>query len=684
MPVFSKIVYNRTQREALARGDVEKDMYIARDCGDASRGTKEYSMILKNDIFAFADYLSSNNKYVYELLTENSPLKMFFDLEIEKPDFSKSEMEELLMTFAVVIMRFVKLFYDVALTAHDFIILDSCRENKLSYHVICNKVYFSNMEEQSFFMKFLKHIFTQVNEGIHQTFLSDEEHEDIKSLCWKNAKEKTLFIFDYGVYTKNRVFRCIGQSKKGKENYILCLLEAQTNLFNASDTLVKLYGNTENKFLLSHAVLQNNENYIDPEAKPAKIVKTIVPKQGKLQLQPTKSGNISTIDFATLACIVENFSPERAKTYSAWLICVFAINESAKHLEETERHELLHRFSALSFGSREEYDNSSEKAENNETFANLKFREDGPKIGSLLNFLKEDNFSIFEQVSQIFLEKRISTLQLIYNSWKAEFEKNHCKIVDGAIYVHQIFDENGSFMRNTFLKSSTLVEAYRHLTWYIGKTGARHKYIHEWMDDPEIRCYEYMQMYPNPEKCPKNVFNLWQPFEYSKEIPGFEPQNESLDFFLNHLKILCNHSEESYDYVIRWIATCFQKPELKLTHLVFLSNEGVGKNLFFEILGRIMGLTRIFESTNPSRDVWGNFNSKMATAYIVNLSEVSAKDFVGGMGQFKALITDTRLTINDKGISAFTIDSPCKFITFTNNEKLFNMKPLGNMIIYPA
>ena len=80
------------------------------------------------------------------------------------------------------------------------------------------------------------------------------------------------------------------------------------------------------------------------------------------------------------------------------------------------------------------------------------------------------------------------------------------------------------------------------------------------------------------------------------------------------------------------------------------------------------------ETSTPSRDVWGNFNSQMKNAFLVNLSELSSKETKGCEDQFKALITDSAMTINEKGVAQYTITSHHKFITTTNNDNPTKIK----------
>jgi hypothetical protein len=86
--------------------------------------------------------------------------------------------------------------------------------------------------------------------------------------------------------------------------------------------------------------------------------------------------------------------------------------------------------------------------------------------------------------------------------------------------------------------------------------------------------------------------------------------------------------------------------------------------LFLALFGR----NNFYQTSNPSRDVWGNFNSQMINAFFVNLNELSKKDTVESQGKIKGLITDTSLTINAKGKDQFEMNSYHRFIITTNKE----------------
>jgi hypothetical protein len=156
------------------------------------------------------------------------------------------------------------------------------------------------------------------------------------------------------------------------------------------------------------------------------------------------------------------------------------------------------------------------------------------------------------------------------------------------------------------------------------------------------------------------------PFEAEK-IKTFTPNKEALDMILNHIKILCNNEEPVYDYFVKWIAQMIQYPEVKSIMPTLISKEGAGKGTLIELLRRMFGAKKVFETTSPSRDVWGSFNGIMVNAFLVNLDELSQKETIESEGRVKGLITNPAMTVNNKGVNQFTISSYHRFIATTNS-----------------
>ena len=256
-----------------------------------------------------------------------------------------------------------------------------------------------------------------------------------------------------------------------------------------------------------------------------------------------------------------------------------------------------------------------------------------------------------------------------------EFEKTHLKIINKSLFVKH---DNNNII---FLTQAQLKMSYSHLSYdepiYNDKgifTGYNTlPFITKWIGfTHNIRRKDDVDIYPNSTDCPENIFNLWRPFAMELLTDSYTHKQTELNFILHHIKILCNHDENVYDYFIKWIAQMIQYPHIKTIMPTFISGEGSGKGTLFKLFEKMLGYEKVFETTNPSRDVWGDFNGMMCNCFLVNLNELSKKDTMEAEGKIKGLITDNTLAINQKGIPQYKIKSYHRFITTTNKEEPIN------------
>lgn len=258
-----------------------------------------------------------------------------------------------------------------------------------------------------------------------------------------------------------------------------------------------------------------------------------------------------------------------------------------------------------------------------------------------------------------------------YDKVKEEFEKTHAKIVSKAIYIEEKGNDEINIMTRSKLK-----DAYEHMKYvdYSGEKPKTKAFISVWLQDENIHKYEDMGVYPPPMTTPKTIYNLWKPFAVSKYTGDYEKDEIGLQKFLNHIKILCGNEEKVAEYIVQWFAQMFQFPAVKTIAPTFISEEGAGKGTLLELLGYLMGGKKIIESTKPSRDVWGNFNSAMSNSFFINLNEMCKKEAQEAEGQIKGLITDANLMINKKNQDTYEIQSFHRFLITSNNEDPINTK----------
>lgn len=132
-------------------------------------------------------YLSLENKHCYEVLLENRPTRLFFDIEYVC-DSLEAEVSFLLQTCLCVEPN------------QTFIVLSSCSETKQSYHVI-SSLWFKNVYHVGAWVRRLQ---------LGLSYSSDP------------LAPRLLKALDVGVYTKNRMFRIQGSSKLGSDRVLYC------------------------------------------------------------------------------------------------------------------------------------------------------------------------------------------------------------------------------------------------------------------------------------------------------------------------------------------------------------------------------------------------------------------------------------------------------------------------------
>ena len=279
-------------------------------------------------------------------------------------------------------------------------------------------------------------------------------------------------------------------------------------------------------------------------------------------------------------------------------------------------------------------------------------------ITKTIPIMKTIKFKVKELTTTIEMPSSYSIkLREDYAKVKAKFELTNCK-VDCVFYCNA-----SQYSRSEFLTK------YDNLYFY--ENNKPKKFITFWLVDEKLRYYDNVGMYPNSNKiiCPSTTYNLWVDWNINTVVidPNEVVDDLGLEFFINHIKLLCNFDETLTAFVIRWLAQFLQYTHIKTIELIFISSEGAGKGLFLEFLRTIMGSKKVFESTDPQRDIFGQFNTLLKDSVLVIFNEANRSNFFNQNDKKKALITDEVLTINDKGKSSYQIHSNHRFITFTNN-----------------
>lgn len=266
-----------------------------------------------------------------------------------------------------------------------------------------------------------------------------------------------------------------------------------------------------------------------------------------------------------------------------------------------------------------------------------------------------------------------------YEIWRDEFNLSHFKVINKSFFVKCIKNEDGFIEEFKIFSKTDIITSYEHITYidYDGLTPVTKCCIKTWINDKKQTRYEDIKIVPPPLVCPKNIFNLWTPFyvEYLNENYTWDLDSnmkdlmEKRDTLIHHLKIVCNHNEADFLYLVRWIGQMIMFPSIKTTCITLIGEEGSGKGTVIHLLRQLMGEKKVLETSSPEEYVWGKFNGVMADAFFVNCNELEFKAQQEAESKIKTLITDTKgLRINEKGVKSFALDSFHRFMFSSNKQ----------------
>ena len=166
----------------------------------------------------------------------------------------------------------------------------------------------------------------------------------------------------------------------------------------------------------------------------------------------------------------------------------------------------------------------------------------------------------------------------------------------------------------------------------------------------------------------ENIFSYFTGYDY-KEVD--EVDENVIAGFLNHIKeIIANGNVEIYEYILNWYSYILQKPEGKTgTCLVFTGLQGTGKNVFTDVLCKLMGR---YANKNVTRidDVVGRFNTATENKKLVVCNEMSSIESdvkCYNTDALKSVITENQIDINQKCMPVRTIQNVCNLIILSNN-----------------
>lgn len=254
-----------------------------------------------------------------------------------------------------------------------------------------------------------------------------------------------------------------------------------------------------------------------------------------------------------------------------------------------------------------------------------------------------------------------------YVAVKSEFEKRIFLCCSEASFYDTFNRKVNKFSKTDLM---TVYQSKKY-TEFTDGTLKECSFITKWLDDDTKRKYEYVDTLIPPLECPDNTFNLWTGFEveYTENNDNDDFTND-LEFILNHIRLLCGKDELLFNYTIKWLACIFQQPAFKNNISILFKSikQGMGKNLFFDLIRNMIGHKYCCVIDKPERDVFGTFNSLMENKLLVLFDEMAGKVGFKYDEEIKALITSNTIDITSKGKATKTVNNYTKIIMNTNND----------------
>jgi len=166
----------------------------------------------------------------------------------------------------------------------------------------------------------------------------------------------------------------------------------------------------------------------------------------------------------------------------------------------------------------------------------------------------------------------------------------------------------------------------------------------------------------------EQIFNYFRGYDY-KQLD--EVKEEVIQPFLNHIHdVIANKNEEIYKYILVWIASILQKPNFKTgVALVILGNQGTGKNVFTNVICKLMA-RYANENVTSIESVVGKFNAILENKKLLVLNELQSIDCNKYLNSdaLKSIITDRRININQKNEPERMCENVANFIMVSNNN----------------
>jgi len=498
-------------------------------------------------------------------------------------------------------------------------------------------------------------------------------------------KRKTLYTetqkgFHYYIYINDMIEYSNQQKIYKDDNYEIDLIK-KNNIWEKSDRIA--YGTLSNINIfnwtdINHFFDVDKMNSVKKD-KPVKKITDYKDENPKPSppISPISSDEeiivekkMTDKDFEKVKMALLKLNKNRATDYTLWLNVGIALFNNGDNMDN----KTMRLWEEFSKQCNDKYDDMSCMNK----WLTFKPRSNGLTIASIFHWLKEDNPEEHNVIMGVVDKKDpLRFKKMFFKNLKWSAEDKEWKGNPNYDGVTELMNEE--VMRT---KKNEYIQIVDEDTHYL-------------MNKKDIIDEYAMYSFPNPQRMgsinpfsvflnninrrniiglkfdptmteDKNYFNIFKGFQYKVTN---DDDYTKIDDYLFHIKdVWANGNDETYNYILNWFSHIYQKPEKKTMVAIVIPSktQGNGKNLALKSHSEIM--KELYYSTAQIDDIVGNFNPSAEGRLLINLNECTWAGRKSQSGILKALVTEDKMTINNKNVKPYMIENYSNVIVTSNDD----------------
>ena len=266
------------------------------------------------------------------------------------------------------------------------------------------------------------------------------------------------------------------------------------------------------------------------------------------------------------------------------------------------------------------------------------------------------------------MEKFIESEQ--YQKLKAKYDREYFKLngkycwYDGNRLTQYPSSEIAEYFKNKKISIKIQETSVTETGDTITKNKTVNKTFHQvWSEDVDMREYREVIFHYNKLQIKSHQFHLFPGFDHLDNIP-----TDNMDWkpMFEHMRSLVNYNESHFNYMLNWLAQLVQFPHiLPHTTLIFISEEGVGKDLFGDFISNTIN-EKYCHNTEKLELLCGKFDTVLGGKLLMIVNETNPVESRERIENIKFLTTAKQVTIEGKHKDPVKCTNYCRFMFFSN------------------